>query len=110
MFNWWRQRTKAKDVAKDRLRVVLMQDRLSLSHGVMEEMKDEVQITVIATGFGEDDKEPVDAMPSSSSQKVVTKNGLEGKEVTLDDLLKENSDNDDDNSDSKFVIPSFLNK
>jgi cell division protein FtsZ len=77
---------------------------------IQEEMKDEVQITVIATGFGEDDKEPVDAMPSSSSQKVVTKNGLEGKEVTLDDLLKENSDNDDDNSDSKFVIPSFLNK
>jgi cell division protein FtsZ len=77
---------------------------------IQEEMKDEIQITVIATGFGEDDKEPVDSMPSASGQKVVTKNGLEGKEVTLDDLLKENNDNDDDNSDSKFVIPPFLNK
>ncbi|MGI6662676.1 MAG: cell division topological specificity factor MinE [Bacillota bacterium] len=46
MFNWFRQRTKTKDVAKDRLRVVLMQDRLSLSHGIMEEMKDEVIMAI----------------------------------------------------------------
>lgn len=46
MFNWFKQRNKPKDVAKDRLRVVLMQDRMSLTHGVMEEMKDEVILAI----------------------------------------------------------------
>lgn len=46
MFNWFRDRNKPKDIAKDRLRVVLMQDRLSLSHGIMEEMKDDVILAI----------------------------------------------------------------
>lgn len=46
MFNWFRGKTKTKDVAKDRLRVVLMQDRLSLSQGLMEEIKDEVIMSI----------------------------------------------------------------
>jgi cell division topological specificity factor len=46
VFNWFRDRSKPKDVAKDRLRVVLMQDRLSLGHGIMEEMKDDVIMAI----------------------------------------------------------------
>jgi cell division topological specificity factor len=46
LFNWFGQRKKPKDVAKDRLRVVLVQDRLSLAPALMEEMKDDVILAI----------------------------------------------------------------
>lgn len=47
MFNWFGRKSKpTKEVAKDRLRVVLMQDRLSLSPSVMERMKDDVVLAI----------------------------------------------------------------
>ncbi|MDD6154749.1 MAG: cell division protein FtsZ [Eubacteriales bacterium] len=75
---------------------------------IKEEMKDEIAITVIATGFEDGSKKPVDSQPAASGQKVVTENGLEGREVTVSDLFKDKKAEDD--ADSKFVIPSFLNK
>jgi cell division topological specificity factor len=46
LFNWFRARQKSKEVAKDRLRLVLMQDRLSVAPAVMEEMKDDVILAI----------------------------------------------------------------
>lgn len=47
VFNWFGRRSKApKEVAKDRLRLVLMQDRLSLAPHVMEQMKDDVILAI----------------------------------------------------------------
>ena len=46
MFNWFGAKQKSKEVAKDRLRVVLMQDRLSVAPAVMEEMKDDVILAI----------------------------------------------------------------
>lgn len=46
MFNWFGTKQKSKEVAKDRLRVVLMQDRLSVAPAVMEEMKDDVILAI----------------------------------------------------------------
>lgn len=42
MFNWFGRREKSKETAKDRLRFVLMQDRISLAPHTMERMKDDV--------------------------------------------------------------------
>ena len=42
LFNWFGARRKSKEVAKDRLRLVLVQDRLSIAPAVMEEMKDDM--------------------------------------------------------------------
>lgn len=46
LFNWFGARQKSKEVAKDRLRLVLMQDRLSIAPGVMEEMKDDIIVAI----------------------------------------------------------------
>ncbi len=46
LFNWFGARPKSKEVAKDRLRLVLMQDRLSVAPAVMEEMKDDVILAI----------------------------------------------------------------
>jgi cell division protein FtsZ len=78
---------------------------------VSEEMGDDIDITVIATGF-EDDKlndkvgfQQVEQM--QTKKKVVTPEGLQGTEVTIGDLFGER---DEDPKDSKFDIPSFLDK
>ncbi len=42
MFNWFGRREKSKERAKDRLRFVLMQDRISLAPHTLERMKDDV--------------------------------------------------------------------
>jgi cell division protein FtsZ len=74
-------------------------------------MEDDIDITVIATGF-EDDKlndkvgfQQVEQM--QTKKKVVTPEGLQGTEVTIGDLFGER---DEDPKDSKFDIPSFLDK
>ena len=76
---------------------------------VSEEMNNEITITVIATGFedglGEEDSFQI--LEQQKPKKVITENGLEGREVTLDDIFR--STRDEDMSDSKFDIPTFLN-
>ncbi len=42
MFRWFSKKKRSKDVAKDRLQLVLMQDRLALAPHTMEQMKDAV--------------------------------------------------------------------
>lgn len=74
---------------------------------VDENMKDEIAITVIATGFGEDSASKDTGRGLESGRKVKTENGLEGKEVTLGQIFNDTKDEDKDNS--KFVIPDFLN-
>jgi cell division protein FtsZ len=74
-------------------------------------MENEISITVIATGFAEE--RPADKVgfqqveQMQSKKKVVTPEGLEGTEVTIGDLF---GDRDEDPRDSKFDIPSFLDK
>ncbi len=46
MFNWFSRKPAPKDVAKDRLRLVLMQDRISLAPGTVEQMKDDVIVAI----------------------------------------------------------------
>ena len=46
MLNWFGRKQAPKDVAKDRLRFVLMQDRLSLAPQTMEQMRDEVVLVI----------------------------------------------------------------
>ncbi|MDD7511326.1 MAG: cell division protein FtsZ [Peptostreptococcaceae bacterium] len=78
---------------------------------VSEEMNDEIAITVIATGFNEGlEASPIDYTNFNSKipRKVITEEGLEGTEVTLEHILNEAKE--DDLTDSKFDIPTFLNK
>lgn len=77
---------------------------------VSEEMNNEISITVIATGFGEGlDESPVNyrSLESLKPKKVITEDGLEGTEMTLEDIF--NGTRNEDISDSKFDIPTFLN-
>ncbi len=46
MFNWFGRKSTPKDVAKDRLRLVLMQDRISLAPRALEQMKDDVILAI----------------------------------------------------------------
>lgn len=46
LFNWFSAKKKPKEIAKDRLRVVLVQDRLSLAPALMESMKDDVILAI----------------------------------------------------------------
>lgn len=95
---------------------------------VDETMEDKIRVTVIATGFDEqqnkvdDGPAPVLNMPgrqepspargentasnqSSGADVIGRVDGLDGKEVNLQDLLKK--DEEDENT-SRFEIPSFL--
>lgn len=94
---------------------------------VSEEMENEIAITVIATGFAEGlefptkHSEPVDGQRngSGSSTGLDGQNsavqrdvfgsveGIEGKEVTLQDILK---DEEIQGGTSRFEIPTFLNE
>ena len=101
---------------------------------VEDDMKDEIKVTVIATGFEEDEPEeeeeevvvvpepvkkpePVQTglgrddedlrMPSEPSRDVFGNvPGVAGKETTLQELLERQKNEED--KDSDFVIPSFL--
>lgn len=46
VLKWFGRKQAPKDVAKDRLRFVLMQDRLSLAPQTMEQMRDDVIVAI----------------------------------------------------------------
>ena len=75
---------------------------------VNEEMEDEIAITVIATGFSEgaDNKIDYSSFDNKVPRKVVTDEGLEGTETTLEKLFEDHEGDEED--DSKFDIPTFL--
>ena len=81
---------------------------------VNEEMKDEIAITVIATGFGGGLDEGIEglgfnrARNNPEPEEVVTEDGLTGRTVTLSDIFGEAGDEEE--GDSRFGIPQFLNK
>ena len=81
---------------------------------VNEEMKDEIAITVIATGFGGGLDEGIEGLgfnrvkTSPEPEEVVTEDGLTGRTVTLSDIFGEAGDEEE--GDSRFGIPQFLNK
>ena len=75
---------------------------------VSEEMQDEINITVIATGFGEDeDEDEAEYAAEGGSDQVTTENGLTGRAVTPRDLIGE-SRNDGETKSRFGDIPSFL--
>ena len=83
---------------------------------VNENMKDEITITVIATGFDTEAAEDVPVDPyrplpqrRRDTQEVKTDDGLTGVEVDIRDLFdeKKNIGGKDDNG---FVVPQFLKK
>ena len=103
-----------------------------------ESMKDEIKVTVIATGFDEEDdyeEEPVVAAPAPEPKPVTTGlnrtdeetrmpkeapqakgldevfgkvDGLSGTEITLQELLEKKKNEEEGSERSEFVIPSFL--
>ena len=81
---------------------------------VNEEMKDEIAITVIATGFGGGLDEGIEGLgfnrvkTSPEPEEVVTEDGLTGRTVTLSDIFGEAGEEEE--GDSRFGIPQFLNK
>ncbi|OLR55187.1 cell division protein FtsZ [Hornefia porci] len=79
---------------------------------VSEEMNNEISITVIATGFESGQPGPDTSdfkLPESarSPRKIVTEDGINGTEVTLEKIFE--GAREEDPSDSKFDIPTFLN-
>ena len=79
---------------------------------VSEEMNNEISITVIATGFEDGQPGPDTSdfkLPESarSPRKIVTEDGINGTEVTLEKIFE--GAREEDPSDSKFDIPTFLN-
>ncbi len=82
-----------------------------------ETENNEISITVIATGFGEDDA-PYDDdklgytsnyISKNPSKKVVLEDGLSGVEVTLDDIFSSGHNMPSGNGkDTRFDMPSFL--
>lgn len=86
---------------------------------VNENMKEEITITVIATGFGAGlDDEIIEYHPirrakvkTEEPEEIVTPEGLTGREVTLSDLFERDSQEArDDSEDTMFGIPQFLKK
>lgn len=55
IFSFFNKKEKSKDVAKDRLKLVLIHDRAMLSSGMLEQMRDDI-IAVISK-YVEIDKE-----------------------------------------------------
>lgn len=76
---------------------------------VSEDMADKVSVTLIATDF---QSEGISGSPKistqSSSRKTVSRDGLEGVEVTLDELMRRNSDPAENSAASEFDVPDFL--
>lgn len=82
---------------------------LIFGSAVSEEMKDEVSVTVIATGFGEglSPSEPVRGLNETKAEEITTENGLTGRSITMNQIYDETKD--EDKSASRFGdIPSFL--
>ena len=86
---------------------------------VDENMQDEINITVIATGFdGETEQDvieysqPFKAPAKNESVEYVTEDGLTAREVTLGDLFDDEPAGpaQDEDEDSGFGIPPFLRK
>lgn len=77
---------------------------------VSEDIQDEINITVIATGFGDGltQEEPgLGLQEEAKPEEVVTENGLTGRTVSMKQLYDETKD--EDNTKSRFGdIPSFL--
>jgi cell division topological specificity factor len=46
LFGWFSRKQQSKNVARDRLKLVLMQDRMALAPHTMEEMKDAVIMAI----------------------------------------------------------------
>ncbi len=46
MFGFFKRKEQSKEVARDRLKLVLMQDRLALSPQTMEQMRDAVILAI----------------------------------------------------------------
>ncbi len=82
---------------------------LIFGSAVSEEMKDEVSVTVIATGFGEglSSPEPARGLNETKAEEVTTENGLTGRSITMNQIYDETKH--EDKSASRFGdIPSFL--
>ena len=77
---------------------------------VSEDIQDEINITVIATGFGDGltEEEPgLGLQEEAKPEEVVTENGLTGRTVSMKQLYDETKG--EDNTKSRFGdIPSFL--
>jgi cell division topological specificity factor len=46
LFGFFKKKEKSKEVARDRLKVVLMQDRLAIAPQTMEQMQDAVIVAI----------------------------------------------------------------
>ncbi len=86
---------------------------------VGDEPSDELSITVIATGFDdEEQKGVIDYHPTPKVKKeapeIITEDGFTAREVTLGDLFQDSNpefvtaDDEDEEGDSAFGIPDFL--
>lgn len=85
---------------------------LIFGSSIDENMNDEVEITVIATGFGngsaKDGSDSAEEAAQNQYRTVTTEDGLTGKEMTLKDIFDETKN--ENRKDSQFDIPPFLNK
>ena len=80
---------------------------------VSEDMADKVSVTLIATDFQSEGIsgskiESPKISTQSPSRKTVSRDGLEGVEVTLDELMRRNSDPAENSAVSEFDVPDFL--
>ena len=84
---------------------------------INEEMEDQISVTIIATDFnnstaGIDGEiiDPPSRRDTLGGTPVTTEDGLDAKEVTLDDLLSDTGDGDmfGDDGEGDFDIPEFL--
>lgn len=80
---------------------------------VSEDMADKVSVTLIATDFQSEGIsgskiESPKISTQSPSRKTVSRDGLEGVEVTLDELMRRNSDPAENSATSEFDVPDFL--
>ena len=87
---------------------------------VGDEPREDLSITIIATGFDEDEQKGViDYHPTPKVKKeapeIITEDGFTAREVTLGDLFQDSDpefitagNNDEDEEDTPFGIPNFL--
>ena len=80
---------------------------------VSEDMADKVSVTLIATDFQSEGIsgskiESPKISTQSPSRKTVSRDGLEGVEITLDELMRRNSDPVENSAASEFDVPDFL--
>ncbi len=80
---------------------------------VSEDMADKVSVTLIATDFQSEGIsgskiESPKISTQSPSRKTVSRDGLEGVEVTLDELMRRNGDPAENSAASEFDVPDFL--